>query len=280
VEADLEREFGVWSAAQIELHNRRGAAWPTLPYDPTGRWATIQRHLLTHDRERAFVAEDADRIAGFTAAMVRDGCWFLSALFVAPEYQGRGIGRHLLELTWGGPYRRRVTITEAIQPVSTGLYAQRGLLPVTPVLRFTGEPHAASTAVLDPVASDPSALLTIDAAAYGFDRRVDHELWTRISGHATVWSRQGEPIAYSYRGPDALGPVAGKDPASAGQALQHLLASCAGERVQVSIPGTATALVRAAIAAGLRLEDPGLLLISPSNLPPPDALAIHSYWLM
>jgi hypothetical protein len=51
IEADLEREFGVWSAAQIELHNRRGEAWPTLPYDPTGRWATIQRHLVTHDGE-------------------------------------------------------------------------------------------------------------------------------------------------------------------------------------------------------------------------------------
>ena len=120
IEADLEREFGVWSAAQIELHNRRGVAWPTLPYDPTGRWATIQRHLLTHDGEHAFVAEDRARIAGFTAAMVRDGCWFLSAFFVGPRYQGRAIGRHLLELTWGGPYRRRVTITEAIQPASTG----------------------------------------------------------------------------------------------------------------------------------------------------------------
>jgi hypothetical protein len=71
IEADLEREFGVWSAAQIELHNRRGVAWPTLPYDPTGRWATIQRHLLTHDGEHAFVAEDRARIAGFAAAMVR-----------------------------------------------------------------------------------------------------------------------------------------------------------------------------------------------------------------
>jgi GNAT superfamily N-acetyltransferase len=68
------------------------------------------------------VAEEAGRLVGFTAAWVRDEVWFLSALFVLPERQGRGIGRRLLDPAWGEGYRPRITITEAIQPVSTASY--------------------------------------------------------------------------------------------------------------------------------------------------------------
>jgi GNAT superfamily N-acetyltransferase len=93
-EADLDGEFAVFGAAQQELHERRGVAWPSgSGYDPGGRWATVHRHLLAHDGQRSFVAEDGNRIVGFTAAWVRDDCWFFSALFVDPEYQGRGVGR-------------------------------------------------------------------------------------------------------------------------------------------------------------------------------------------
>src|SRR5260370_25531079 len=95
-EADLEGEFAVFAAAQQELHTRRGAAWSAPAYDPSGRWAAVHRHLLEHDAERSFIAEDAKRIVGFTAAIVRGDCWFFSALFVHPEYQGQGVGARLL----------------------------------------------------------------------------------------------------------------------------------------------------------------------------------------
>jgi GNAT superfamily N-acetyltransferase len=137
----------------------------------------VHRHLLRHDGERSFVAEDADRIVGFAAAFVRGDCWYFSALFVHPEYQGQGVGGRLLDLAWGGPHRRRITITEAIQPVSNMLYARRGLLPVTPVLDLAGEPRIGSVDGLEPVTADPDTLRALDVAAYGFDRSLDHELW-------------------------------------------------------------------------------------------------------
>jgi hypothetical protein len=185
-------------------------------------------------------------------------------------------------LAWDGPHRRGITITEAIQPVSTGLYAGRGLLPVTPVLGLTGRPLIEPELDgLEPSTPTGDALRTIDLAALGFDRAVDHEFWMRTASRAILWLRDEQPCAYSYRGGFAgmLGPVAGLDPASAAQALRAELADSPGEQVRVEIPGTAPALVEVALEAGLRFTDPGLLLLSPPDSPP-TAYAFHSHWLL
>jgi GNAT superfamily N-acetyltransferase len=285
VESDLAGEYAVFTAAQEELHTRRGAAWLAPPFDPAGPWAQVHRHVLVHDGERAFVAEKQGRVVGFAAALVRGDWWYFSALFIDPAYQGRGVGRRLLELVWDGEHARRATITEAIQPISTGLYASRGLLPVTPVLGFTGQPAIEVSDPLEPATPTSEALRAIDLAAYGFDRAVDHTFWALTSARATVWLRAGEPCAYSYGGGPfyrggLIGPVAGRDAASAAHALRAELASSAGQDIRVDIPGTATLLVQTAVDAGLRLTDPGLLLLSPAGQAPPDAYAIHSYWLL
>jgi hypothetical protein len=120
----------------------------------------------------------------------------------------------------------------------------------------------------------------LDVAAYGFDRSVDHELWAQTCSRATLWMWQDEPVAYSYVSPFGVGPVAGRDATSAAWALQAELARCGGQEIEVSIPGTAVALLDVALSAGLRFNDPGLLLLSPADQPPPTALALHSYWLM
>lgn len=284
-ESDLAGEYAVFAAAQEELHNRRGAAWQAPAFDPSGTWAEVHRHLLAHDGQRAFVAEHDGRIVGFTAALVRGDWWFFSALFIDPAFQGRGVGRRLLDLAWDGTHRHRITITEAIQPVSTGMYAARGLLPVTPVLGFAGQPTTEPVGgALRPAAPVPGALRAVDLAAYGFDRAVDHEFWARTSARATLWLDAGEPCAYSYSGGafyqgGLIGPVAGHDAVSAAQALRAELADSAGKEIRVDIPGSATALVEVAIMSGLRLTDPGLLLLSPGQ-PSPTAYAIHSYWLL
>jgi hypothetical protein len=105
----------------------------------------------------------------------------------------------------------------------------------------------------------------IDRPAYGFERSIDHELWSRMSSRSTLWLDDGEPCAYSYRGSFAgvIGPVAGVDAPSAARALRAELADTpAGDRVRVNVPGTATALVQVALEAGLRFDDPELLLLS------------------
>ena len=273
---DLPGEHAVFAAAQRELHDRHGVAWSPQPIDAFVR---VHRHLLDHDGERSFVATAGDRVVAFSAAFVRAGTWYLSALFVHPDSQGQGVGRELLEQSWGVGFEHRITITEAIQPVSTGLYAQRGLTPTTPVLVLVGAPRAIESP-LEPAEPSAGALSELDLLAYGFDRAIDHAFWAETSASGTLWLRDGRPVAYAYVSPrGVIGPVAGEDGGSAADALRAELARRTDERSVAFVPGTASAIVKAGLESGLRFEHPGLLLLTPSQTPP-RSLAIASFWLL
>jgi GNAT superfamily N-acetyltransferase len=274
-EDDLEPGARVFNRAQNDLYRRRGLERGDKPIEV---FTVPQSHVLRYDPDRSFVAESGGDVIGYSSAIVRDGAWYLSALFVEPPFQGQGVGRQLFELSAAGWPRRRMTIVDAIQPVSTGLYTAHGLIPSTPILAFGGTAEAAAPAGLE--ASTPMAaeLAEIDIAAYGFDRRIDHEFWA-MGAEATVWRRNGRAIGYTYVAADGtIGPLAGRDGRSAALALRAELAR--RHTVTLEVPGSAPALVETAFAAGLRfINPPGLLLHSrPATLP--RALIISGYWLM
>lgn len=54
-------------------------------------------HLQRTDPQSAWVMEVDGEIAGYSLALVREGMWFLAKLMVAPEHQGEGLGRQLLD---------------------------------------------------------------------------------------------------------------------------------------------------------------------------------------
>jgi GNAT superfamily N-acetyltransferase len=277
-ELDLRAQYEVFVAAQGELWQRHGLPWSAAPFQA---WSAPHRHLLTQDGERSFVALDGERLAGFSAALARGDTWFLSALFVSPQYQGRRVGRELLDRSWSGDHRRRITITDSIQPVSTGMYARRGLIPTAPVLALSGAPRCDLPDGLEAVAPEPEAVATLDRGAYGFDRATDHRFWRQRAAQANLWLLAGEPIAYSYvDGQGLIGPLAGRDRAAAALALRAELAHRDSQPAEVLLPGTARSLVETALASGLRLtRPPGLLLLS-GGTDPPQALAISGYWLL
>jgi len=231
-------------------------------------FASLQRHVA-RTGSSVVAARDDGRVLGFASAWQRDNAWFLASLFVDPAAHGRGVGRALLDSVWGEADVRR-TITDAIQPVSNGLYGRRGLVPATPVVGFAGRPRWAGAA---PVGPGPADVPAIDAAAYGFDRAVDHAYWQQHA-RRTTWAG-----AYSYAFPGGeIGPVAGLDAAAAARALAAELARAEGE-VRLRIPGSSRALVEVALAAGLQPTPvPGLLLLSETAVPP-SSLAIAGYAL-
>ena len=237
------------------------------PSPPVDVFTTQQEHVLRTGVSHVAIRDGT--ITGFASAWSRGDDWFLASLFIAPDAQGQGLGRRLLDAVWGGEFARRRTITDAIQPVSNALYGRRGLIPATPILSFTGRPRVDRPRA-QPEEADVEA---IDVAAYGFDRGIDHRYWQRYA-RRTTW-----PGAYSYTFPGGeIGPVAGVDAGAAAGALAAELARAEAE-VQIRIPGSSRALVEVALAAGLRLDPvPGLLLLSEA-LNPPTALAIAGYML-
>jgi|SRR5579864_5097181 len=274
--SDIPAEYSVFVAAQTELHQRHAVPWNAKPL---AAWSAVHHHLIAHDGVRSFVAECDGRIVGFSAALVREDLWFFSALFVHPEFQSQGIGRRLFDLSRDGTYARQVTITEAIQPASTGLYAQKGLVPATPILHFAGLPTIDAADGLEAAAPTAEAIAALDRLTYGCNRACDHVYWSKRS-RATLWLRDGAPAAYSYfRDDGVIGPVAGIDEAAAASALRAELARLRSEQARVMIPGSARLLVEVALAAGLRFSTmPGLLLLSPAAKAP-TTLVISGYWL-
>jgi GNAT superfamily N-acetyltransferase len=274
--ADLEAMHGVFLDAIGDLYRRHGFDAPAPPLEV---FAAQQRHLLEHDGRRCWVAQEGTVVA-FAAAFVRGGTWFLSSLFVRPDAQGAGLGSALLDRVWWPEAERRLTVTDAIQPVSNGLYGRRGLIPATPVLTFAGVPEAEGPAGLEASEPDCDALRALDLAGYGFDRAVDHELWRR-SARLTLWRRGGRPAAYSYAWPSGtIGPLVAADGEDAADALRAELSRRGGAQALVRVPGSAAAAVEIALAAGLRLaQPPGLLLLSrPGG--PPASLVPGSYTLL
>ena len=274
-ETDLQAAFAVFDAAEGGLYRAHNYPWSTRTFE---LWAPIHRHLLSTDPGRCHVAEVDGRVVGFTEAVVRGTTWYLSALFVDPAFQGRGIGNHLFKLAIESAPAKRMTITDSIQPISNALYARHGLIPTTPILRFSGRPRVGAPPDLTRGDVTPELLAHLDRAAYGFDHRPDHGFWAR-SSEPTVWVRDGDVVAYAYVAEDGtIAPLVGLDEAAASAALQAVMAGRA--EVSVEIPGTARSLVETALAAGLRIDPPpGLLLLS-RDAPAPTCLAIASYWLL
>jgi GNAT superfamily N-acetyltransferase len=240
-------------------------------------FVAVSGHVLATDPERCHVAEIDGAIVGFSAAFVRDGVWFFAALFIDPDEQGKGIGRRLFDLTATDAPPRRVTITDSIQPISNALYARHGLIPTVPLLLFQGPSSVMAPAGLTAGAPEAGDLLELDRAGYGFDRSIDHPFWSR-QRTCTVWRRDGRAVAYAYHSmTGSLGPLAGRDPASAADCLRAELA--VRPRAVVEVPGTARELVAVAIEAGLRLvPPPGILLLS-ADVQAPDRIAISNYFL-
>jgi putative acetyltransferase len=264
-DADLPALHAIFVAAVRSVFEPHRFAPPAPRFEV---YASLQQHIVRTGSSVVAIVGDG-RVLGFASSWQRDGDWFLASLFVDPAAHGRGVGSALLESVWDDADVRR-TITDAIQPVSNGLYGRRGLVPATPVLGFSGRPRPAGA---PPARSEPADLGAIDAAANGFDRAVDHAYWQQHA-RRTTWAR-----AYSYAFPGGdIGPVAGLDPAAAARALAGELALAQGD-VRLRIPGTSRALVEVALAAGLQPTlVPGLLLVLESAAPP-TALAIAGYAL-
>lgn len=240
----------------------RSSSWLTEQYRPDQVGApavgletrdALHRHLL--QTGAMFLAEDPEP-AAFSAAIVRDGVWFLSLLWVLPERHGAGIGSALLDetLAWGRD-AKAFTVVASPYPVAQLVYLRASMYPLWLQVDMAGEVGSAREPQgLEPLTSpDQKWVDELDREVRGTARPEDHGFW-RASARGVALHRDGAPVGYVYVWPDGkIGPGASWDPKDMAlvlEAARHIAG--ARERVTVAIPSSNWAALRELVRLGLK----------------------------
>jgi GNAT superfamily N-acetyltransferase len=252
--SDAHEAAEVLSVALAHLAATQGR--PIAPPPPQHSVPALE-HLATSQPGGFWVAKDGERTAGFAASSLRNGVWFLGALFVHPDYQGTGLGRRLMESSCSAslgdtPASVLAVMSSGGNPVSNSLYASHGMYPWLPVLYMEAKPPLRLPVLpmsgLQPeliTYDDLPDLAAIDAVVTTIDRSRDHEWMLRSGRRGWVFRRGGRAAAYGFlRGdgtmdPGQLGPVAALAADDVRPALAWLLGQVENdaERVLVTVPG-------------------------------------------
>jgi GNAT superfamily N-acetyltransferase len=267
-----------------------GLQRPPGPRNPAALGRLLD-HLLGTDPQGAWLAERGDSVVGGGAvvgmglAVRRDRFWFLSFLFVLHEAQGRGVGRELLrrclpvlaELRGGtvtdGDAPVVATCVDALQPISTGLYATHGIVPRVPLFSLTGRPpnpglpalpRGVESIPFETVALGESgrrrlaeALESVDRSVLGFARAKDH-LFRGQGRHGRLYRAPGsaDVLGYGYVQPaGSIGPVALRDMTLMPGVVADLMACQTPPGPwQLLVPGVNEHALVPLLRAGFRLD--------------------------
>jgi GNAT superfamily N-acetyltransferase len=231
-------------------------------------------------------AGGGDRIIAFGSAIVRERLWYLSMLFVLPEFQGAGLGRELLGHLLppdAGDGLSRATATDSAQPISNALYAMLDIVPRMPLLSLTGLsqrpeafgelPSGIVPLAFDEVAAGPPEGLGhrmlveeidgIDRDLLGVAHPSDHRFLRMESRHGWLYrGPDGTAVAYGYAGEAGrIGPVAVRDEALLGPVIGHLTTAVVPRGAfAMWVGGAADRALVPALQAGFRLDQFPVLL--------------------
>jgi GNAT superfamily N-acetyltransferase len=211
----------------------------------------LYRHLLATGA--MWAAEDPDPV-GFSAAVVRDGVWFLSQLWVLPDHHGRGIGGALLDeaLAWGRG-ASAFTVVASPHPAAHVLYLRASMYPMYEQVEVSATEPRMAPEMPDSVASlqDPDQpwLDELDREVRGIARPEDHAFWR---GEATglALQRDGAPSGYVYVWPNGkVGPGAARDPGDV-PPLIRAARNRAGGSMTFAVPSTNWTALRELVREG------------------------------
>lgn len=209
--------------------------WPHRQED----WAMLQR------LSQGYVVEDEGKLIGSVVTCPQGEYATIGMVIVSDEYQGRGIGRRLMDLALDacGPSTAVLNATLAGAP----LYASQGFIEFGQVHQHQGQvevPECAAPAAGEQCRSlgeaDRSRQLELANAGSGLDRqRVMDELFT-ITEHSVGIERDGQLRAFAILRPfgrgRSIGPVVAENAEQAQQLIATLLARVPGEYVRIDIP--------------------------------------------
>jgi GNAT superfamily N-acetyltransferase len=244
----------------------------------SARPPSFQLFSLADDPAGLWVAEESGETVGFAFSWVSDRLWFLAELFVSPAHQGKRIGESLLKLTLEHARQagavHRALITFAFNTVSQGLYVRHGLFPRCPMYMVSGNREAVMRNVrgetfrcvaIDESSSALRNLARVDACALDASREKHHRyLMNDGATRGALLYDKDDCVGYAYVGPDGhIGPLAvSKDEAMAPAftTALRMAAERGSQNISAFLPGSCDAALGLAIANGLRITFPMVLM--------------------
>jgi GNAT superfamily N-acetyltransferase len=234
------------------------------------------RLLHDDDPRQVIVAEVQGAIVGFVAALFRGCHAHVQYAFVAPDSQGGGIGRALLDVL------QRIgreagctlfTLQASDDPRALTRYYRFGLRPRAPNIVWSAndpvfpELGLGNRLELVPLTADDVAVLNtlddIDKAVRGVRRRQDFARWLHegAMGALLVDHLSGKPAGYYLVTAESdsgrIGPVAALDESRFAEVFTTALAAAGARHVSgtiwnVDTPGENHVVVAPLLAAGFR----------------------------
>jgi ribosomal protein S18 acetylase RimI-like enzyme len=268
-EGDVIGISTVFAEAHDDLYRKRGFNEPpTNPIPPSPIFA----FLIRKTPDAFWVAEDEGKIVGFSDSFVRGSFWYFAWLFISPSFQGRDIGRNLLERTlasWkNNEITNRATITFAFNPVSQFLYMKYGMYPREPayyveapskrIVENMQPAHGLNFEELTSLRNGSEILRQMDEFVLGFSLDWHHEYFFETKGRCYIFKDKGKPVGYVYVSPSGrVGPLAVNSSHFTEPVLETALklsASQGAEKVWYWMPGSNIHAVELAIKYKMRLD--------------------------
>lgn len=255
----------------------RPADWPAPERRSPQRaedWRRRIGRLIGSDPEGCWVADDGKAVVGAAAALLRDGFWGLSTFAVRPRFQGRGLGRRLLDAALAyGDSAAPGMICASHDPRAARRYRSAGF-DLHPAMLLWGTVRRSAVPPLTDVregrVDDFDLLDDIDRATRGYAHGIDHQAML-IDCELRIYER-GRSRAYAYR--HSTGGVyllAATDVASAQTVLWATLAD-ADPQAPIGFHNLTAAqqwAVDIGLAAGLELHNRGYLAVRSMEPPAP-----------
>jgi len=163
-------------------------------------WRRRMAHILRHDGQGCWVAEDPSGLIGVAAAMRRDLTWILATFVVRPGLQGRGAGRMLLDaaLSYGSGCLRGMLAASG-DPKAARRYRLAGFT-LHPWMFLSGPVPRDLLPVVERVregsAGDIDLMNSVDRQVRDAAHGVDHEVLT--STYRLVVADRTTGSGYAY----------------------------------------------------------------------------------
>lgn len=274
--ADVPAVGQVIAVAFNDVCQRHGFP-PPWPRPETAELMTS--FYVGYPEARGFVAENDGRLVGSGFAHVRADKAGIGPVTVAPEAQGSGAGRAIMErlLEETRECSSVRLIQDAFNNVSFSLYSKLGFVPRDIVARFVADapvptPPSDSLAVREMIAVDLDSVAALDEQRTGMRRHPDFALLLSL-GSQSVCERNGRLTGFLCRVPAAdecmLGPGAAETLDDLWALVCEAVRLSGPARVRMWVTASQHELLRRVFESGFAISSLSTYMVKGEWQPPP-----------